>query len=39
VPDIVAEIFTTAWRRLGDVPDLPLDKLRLYGTARRCRDA
>jgi RNA polymerase sigma-70 factor (ECF subfamily) len=35
VPDVVAEVFTTAWRRLADVPPAPADRLWLYGTARR----
>lgn len=35
VPDIVAEVFTTAWRRLADIPPPPADRLWLYGTARR----
>jgi RNA polymerase sigma-70 factor (ECF subfamily) len=35
VPDIVAEVFTTAWRRLDDLPPPPADRLWLYGTARR----
>ena len=33
--DIVAETFTTAWRRLDDVPDGQESRLWLYGTARR----
>lgn len=33
--DIVAEVFTIAWRRLDDVPAPPEDRLWLYGTARR----
>ena len=35
VPDVVAEVFTTAWRRLTDIPPPPRDRLWLYGTARR----
>jgi RNA polymerase sigma factor (sigma-70 family) len=35
VPDVVAEVFTTAWRRLGDIPPPPADRFLLYGTARR----
>ncbi len=35
VPDVVAEVFTIAWRRLGDVPPPPADRFWLYGTARR----
>ncbi len=33
--DVVAETFTTAWRRLDDVPDGTEARLWLYGTARR----
>ena len=33
--DVVAETFTTAWRRLDDVPDGDAARLWLYGTARR----
>jgi RNA polymerase sigma-70 factor (ECF subfamily) len=39
VPDIVAEVFTTAWRRLADIPQPPGDRFWLYGTARRYRSA
>jgi RNA polymerase sigma-70 factor (ECF subfamily) len=35
VPDIVAEVFAVAWRRLDDVPAPPEDRLWLYGVARR----
>lgn len=35
VPDVVAEVFMTAWRRLADIPPPPGDRLWLYGTARR----
>lgn len=35
VADVVAEVFTTTWRRLGDVPSAPADRVWLYGTARR----
>ena len=35
VPDVVAEVFTTAWRRLADIPQPPGDRFWLYGTARR----
>ena len=35
VADVVADVFTTAWRRLDDVPPPPADRLWLYGTARR----
>jgi RNA polymerase sigma-70 factor (ECF subfamily) len=33
--DAVAETFTIAWRRIGDVPAPPADRLWLYGVARR----
>lgn len=33
--DIVADVFTAAWRRLDDIPSPPADRLWLYGTARR----
>lgn len=32
--DLVADIFTTAWRRIEDMPPPPEDKLWLYGVAR-----
>lgn len=35
VPDLVAEVFTTAWRRVDDLPPRPEDRLWLYGVARR----
>jgi RNA polymerase sigma-70 factor, ECF subfamily len=35
VSDLVAEIFTTAWRRMANLPPPPEDRLWLYGTARR----
>jgi RNA polymerase sigma-70 factor (ECF subfamily) len=35
VADVVAEVFTTAWRRLDEVPSPPGDRLWLYGVARR----
>ena len=35
VADVVAEVFTTAWRRLDDVPPPPEARLWLYGVARR----
>jgi RNA polymerase sigma factor (sigma-70 family) len=35
VADVVAEVFTTAWRRLDKVPCPPDDTLWLYGVARR----
>jgi RNA polymerase sigma-70 factor (ECF subfamily) len=36
VGDVVAEVFSVAWRRLDDVPNAPEDRLWLYGVARRC---
>jgi RNA polymerase sigma-70 factor (ECF subfamily) len=33
--DVVAEVFTIAWRRHGDVPEGPEATLWLYGVARR----
>jgi RNA polymerase sigma-70 factor (ECF subfamily) len=33
--DALAETFTTAWRRLDDVPEGPRARLWLYGVARR----
>jgi RNA polymerase sigma-70 factor, ECF subfamily len=33
--DVVADVFTVAWRRLAEVPDPPGDLLWLYGVARR----
>jgi DNA-directed RNA polymerase specialized sigma24 family protein len=33
--DVFAEVFTTAWRRLADIPSPPSDRLWLYGVARR----
>lgn len=35
VPDIVAEVFAVAWRRMDAVPYPPRDRLWLYGVARR----
>jgi RNA polymerase sigma-70 factor (ECF subfamily) len=35
VADVVAETFTAAWRRLGDIPPPPADRLWLFGVARR----
>jgi RNA polymerase sigma factor (sigma-70 family) len=35
VADVVAEIFTIAWRRLTRIPEPPADRLWLYGVARR----
>jgi RNA polymerase sigma-70 factor (ECF subfamily) len=33
--DIVADVFTTAWRRIGELPEPPADRLWLYGVAQR----
>lgn len=33
--DVVADVFTTAWRRIGQVPAPPADRLWLYGVAQR----
>ena len=33
--DVVAETFTTAWRRLSQIPPPPADRLWLFGVARR----
>ena len=33
--DVVAEVFTIAWRRLAEIPAPPGDRLWLYGVARR----
>jgi RNA polymerase sigma factor (sigma-70 family) len=35
VADVVAEVFTVAWRRLDSVPEPPAERLWLYGVARR----
>jgi RNA polymerase sigma-70 factor, ECF subfamily len=35
-PDVVAEVFAVAWRRLAELPEQPEDRLWLYGVARRC---
>jgi RNA polymerase sigma-70 factor (ECF subfamily) len=35
VPDVVAEVFAIAWRRITELPDPPEDRLWLYGVARR----
>ena len=35
VADLVSEVFTVAWRKLGDIPDPPADRWWLYATARR----
>lgn len=36
VTDVVADVFSVAWRRLDQVPDAPEDRLWLYAVARRC---
>lgn len=36
VDDVVAKVFVVAWRRFGDVPAEPEDRLWLFGVARRC---
>lgn len=36
VDDIVSDVFTTAWRRLDDLPAAPQDRLWLFGVARMC---
>jgi len=33
--DVAAEVFATAWRKIGAVPETPEDRLWLYGVARR----
>lgn len=33
--DVVSDVFTTAWRRVDDVPLPPEERLWLYGVARR----
>jgi RNA polymerase sigma factor (sigma-70 family) len=35
VPDVVAEVFAVAWRRMDALPYPPRDRLWLYGIARR----
>lgn len=35
VPDVVAEVFLVAWRRMDAVPSPPGDRLWLYAVARR----
>ena len=35
VADVVADVFTIAWRRIAQVPPPPGDRLWLYGVARR----
>jgi len=34
--DVVAQVFTVAWRRFGEVPGPPQDRLWLFGVARNC---
>ena len=36
VPDIVSEVFAIAWRRFGDLPASPQDRLWLFGVAHKC---
>ena len=36
VPDVTAEVFAVAWRRLDDVPTGDGERLWMYGVARRC---
>lgn len=36
VPDVVSEVFATAWRRISDIPPAPQDRLWLFGVARNC---
>ena len=36
VPDIVSEVFAVAWRRFGDLPASPQDRLWLFGVAQKC---
>jgi len=36
VPDIVSDVFATAWRRIGDLPPSPQDRLWLFGVAQKC---
>ena len=33
--DVVADVFTTAWRRIDELPEAPADRLWLYGVAQR----
>jgi RNA polymerase sigma-70 factor, ECF subfamily len=33
--DVAADVFTTAWRRIGELPEPPADRLWLYGVAQR----
>jgi RNA polymerase sigma factor (sigma-70 family) len=36
VPDIVSDVFAIAWRRFGDLPASPQDRLWLFGVAHKC---
>ena len=36
VPDVVSEVFATAWRRISDLPPAPQDRLWLFGVAHNC---
>ena len=36
VPDVVSEVFAIAWRRFGDLPASPQDRLWLFGVAHKC---
>jgi RNA polymerase sigma factor (sigma-70 family) len=36
VADIVSEVFAIAWRRIGDLPASPQDRLWLFGVAHKC---
>ena len=36
VPDVVSEVFATAWRRISDLPPVPEDRLWLFGVAHNC---
>ena len=36
IADVVAEVFTTAWRRLDQIPEQDATRLWLYGVARHC---
>ena len=33
--DVIAQVFTVAWRRFGEVPAPPGDRLWLFGVARK----
>jgi len=36
VPDVVSEVFATAWRRISVLPPAPEDRLWLFGVAHNC---